>query len=83
LPLGRIVDATVTSVIERTNGLHLQVDYGLNQTALVVNGRLYDDAATCLSDSLCDSPDGVNRYGLKPQGDGSSFHLGGAIFLLA
>jgi hypothetical protein len=35
LPLGRIVDATVKSVIERTEGLHLQVDYGHDQTALV------------------------------------------------
>jgi hypothetical protein len=31
LPLGRIVDATVKSVIERTDGLHLQVDYGHDQ----------------------------------------------------
>jgi hypothetical protein len=32
LPLGRIVDATVKAVIY---GLHLQVDYGNDQTALV------------------------------------------------
>ena len=35
LPLGRIVDATVKAVIDRTDGLHLQVDYGNDQTALV------------------------------------------------
>ena len=35
LPLGRIVDATVKAVIERTDGLHLQVDYEHDQTALV------------------------------------------------
>ena len=35
LPLGRIVDTTVKAVIERTDGLHLQVDYGNDQTALV------------------------------------------------
>ena len=35
LPLGRIVDATIKAVIDRTDGLHLQVDYGNDQTALV------------------------------------------------
>jgi hypothetical protein len=35
LPVGRIVDATVKSVIERADGLHLQVDYEHDQTALV------------------------------------------------
>ncbi len=35
LPLGRIVDATVKAVIDRTDGLHLQVAYGNDQTALV------------------------------------------------
>jgi hypothetical protein len=35
LAVGRIVGATVKSVIERTDGLHLQVDYGHDQTALV------------------------------------------------
>jgi hypothetical protein len=28
LPLGRIVEATIKAVIDRTDGLHLQVDYG-------------------------------------------------------
>jgi hypothetical protein len=35
LPLGHIVDATIRAVIERSDGLHLQVDYGNDQTALV------------------------------------------------
>jgi hypothetical protein len=35
LPLGHIVDATAKSVIERTGGQHLQVDYGHDQTGLV------------------------------------------------
>jgi small nuclear ribonucleoprotein (snRNP)-like protein len=32
---GRIVEAKVRAVIEQTNGLHLQVDYGNDETALV------------------------------------------------
>ena len=32
---GKIVDATVKAVIERTDGLRLQVDFGFNQTALI------------------------------------------------
>jgi hypothetical protein len=35
LPLGLIVDATIKAVIERTDGLHLQVDFENDQTALV------------------------------------------------
>jgi hypothetical protein len=35
VPPGQIVDATVKAVIERTDGIHLQVDYGNDQTALV------------------------------------------------
>ena len=31
----RIVDATIKAVIDRTDGLHLQVDYGIDQAALV------------------------------------------------
>jgi len=31
----QIVDAVVRAVIERTDGLHLQVDFGHEQTALV------------------------------------------------
>ncbi len=32
---GRIVEAKIRAVIEQTNGLHLQVDYGHDETALV------------------------------------------------
>jgi hypothetical protein len=32
---GRIVEAKIRAVIEETNGLHLQVDYGHDETALV------------------------------------------------
>ncbi|MGB2662750.1 MAG: hypothetical protein WAK48_02025 [Candidatus Acidiferrum sp.] len=32
---GRIVEAKIRAVIEQTNGLHLQVDYGRDETALV------------------------------------------------
>jgi hypothetical protein len=32
---GRIVDATVKAVIERTDGKRLQVDFGKDETALV------------------------------------------------
>ncbi len=35
LPLGHIVDATIRAIVERTDGVHLQVDYGQDQTALV------------------------------------------------
>ena len=33
---GRIVDATVKAVIERTGGKRLQVDFGKDETALVL-----------------------------------------------
>lgn len=32
---GRIVEAKIRAVIEQTNGLRLQVDYGHDETALV------------------------------------------------
>ncbi|MGB7728941.1 MAG: hypothetical protein WBL50_12980 [Candidatus Acidiferrum sp.] len=32
---GRIVKAKIRAVIEQTNGVHLQVDYGHDETALV------------------------------------------------
>lgn len=31
----RIVEAKIRAVIEQTNGLHLQVDYGHDETALI------------------------------------------------
>ena len=35
LHTGRIVDATVKAVIERTDGKRLQVDFGKDETALI------------------------------------------------
>jgi hypothetical protein len=35
LPVGQIVEATVRAVIESTEGVQLQVDFGHEQTALV------------------------------------------------
>jgi hypothetical protein len=35
LPVGHIVDATIRAVIESTEGITLQVDFGHDQTALV------------------------------------------------
>jgi hypothetical protein len=32
---GRIVEAKIKAVIEGTNGVHLQVDYGHDETALI------------------------------------------------
>ncbi len=32
---GRIVEAKIRAVVEQTNGLHLQVDYGHDETALI------------------------------------------------
>ena len=39
LHTGRIVDATVKAVIERTDGKRLQVDFGKDETALIISGR--------------------------------------------
>jgi len=35
LHTGRIVDATIKAIIERTDGKQLQVDFGKDETALV------------------------------------------------
>jgi hypothetical protein len=35
LHAGRIEDATVKAIVEHTDGLRLQVDFGFNQTALI------------------------------------------------
>jgi hypothetical protein len=35
LHTGRIVDATVKAIIERTDGKRLQVDFGKDETALI------------------------------------------------
>jgi hypothetical protein len=40
---GRIVEAKIRAVIEQTNGLHLQVDYGHDETALVHEKQVRQD----------------------------------------
>lgn len=35
LHTGRIVEATIRAITQRTDGIRLQVDYGLDETALV------------------------------------------------
>lgn len=32
---GRIVEAKIRTIVEQTSGLHLQVDYGHDETALI------------------------------------------------
>jgi hypothetical protein len=44
LHTGRIVDATVKSVIERTGGKRLQVDFGKDETALVYLWQVIEKA---------------------------------------
>lgn len=38
---GRIVDGIVRAIIDRTDDLHLQVDYGKDETALVALWRVH------------------------------------------
>jgi hypothetical protein len=35
LPVGQIAEVTVRAVIEETDGVHLQVDWGYDQTAFI------------------------------------------------
>jgi len=35
IPVGQIVDATIRAVIDSTEGIKLQVDWGYDQTALI------------------------------------------------
>ena len=41
LHTGRIVDGTVRAIVERTDGVHLQVDYGKDENALVALWRVH------------------------------------------
>ena len=41
LHTGLLVDATVRAIVERTDGVHLQVDYGKDETALVELWRVH------------------------------------------
>jgi hypothetical protein len=40
---GRIVEAKIRAVVEQTNRLHLQVDYGHDETALVHEKQVRQD----------------------------------------
>ena len=40
LHTGRIVEGTVRAIVEKTDGVRLQVDYGKDETALVELWRL-------------------------------------------
>jgi hypothetical protein len=41
LHTGLLVDATVRAIVKRTDGVHLQVDYGKDETALVELWRVH------------------------------------------
>ena len=41
LHTGRIVDGTVRAIVEKTDGVRLQVDYGKDETALVELSRVH------------------------------------------
>ena len=41
LHTGRIVGGTVRAIVERTDGIRLQVDYGKDETALVELWRMH------------------------------------------
>jgi hypothetical protein len=43
---GRIVEAKIRAVVEPTNGLHLQVDYGHDETALLHERQVRKEDAT-------------------------------------
>ncbi|MGB7730945.1 MAG: hypothetical protein WBL50_23165 [Candidatus Acidiferrum sp.] len=54
---GRIVEAKIRAVIEQTNGLHLQVDYGHYETALVHEKQVrHDKSMGKLASVLATSP---------------------------
>jgi hypothetical protein len=43
LHTGQLVEATVPAIVERTDGVHLQVDYGKDETTLVELWRVHAD----------------------------------------
>jgi hypothetical protein len=43
LHTGLIVEGVVRAIVERTDGVHLQVDYGKDETALVELWRVHAD----------------------------------------
>jgi hypothetical protein len=40
---GKVVDAVIKAVIDRTDGLHYQIDFGNEQTALVHEWQVVKD----------------------------------------
>ena len=40
---GKVVDAAIKAVIDRTDGLHYQIDFGKKQTALVHEWQVVKD----------------------------------------
>jgi hypothetical protein len=40
---GKIVDAVIKAIIDRTDGLHYQIDFGNEQTALVRASQIVHD----------------------------------------
>jgi hypothetical protein len=40
---GKVIDAVIKAVIDRTDGLHYQVDFGNEQTALVGEWQVVKD----------------------------------------
>jgi hypothetical protein len=43
LHTGRIVDATIKAIVERTDGKRLQVDFGKDETALIYLWQVVED----------------------------------------
>jgi hypothetical protein len=43
LPVGRIVEATIRAIVEHTDGLRLQVDFGKDETALIHEWQIVKD----------------------------------------
>lgn len=42
---GRMEDATVKAIVERTEGVRLQADFGFNETALIHEWQVVGDGA--------------------------------------
>jgi hypothetical protein len=40
---GKIVDAVIKAIIEKTDGLHYQIDFGNEQTALISERQVVKD----------------------------------------
>jgi hypothetical protein len=42
---GRIVEATIKALVDTTEGIRLQVDYGFDETALVYEWQIVENAS--------------------------------------